>query len=203
MATRGPRTPSHLVRSEVLRSAIEILDVDGPDGFTVRAVAEHAGVASMAIYNHFDGMNGVIEELWREGFEGLTAALTVTTGHAASDLRQAGLNYRRFALAHRGHYTVMFLHRFKNFEVSADGAHVAATAFATLERLVANAQRERVIREGTAVDLAQLIWSACHGFVSLEMTSENFSTVADENYDALIAMLFEGLRPRSDGVTPP
>ena len=178
-----------------MRAAIEILDTDGPDGFTVRAVADAAGVASMAIYNHFDGMNGLLDALWIEGFEGLAAALGVTTGHVRSDLLAAGRAYRRFALANRGLYTVMFLHTFKHFEASAEGSHAAAHAFQVLENLVRNAQREGLIREGNPVDLAQLVWSTCHGFVSLEIKGENFSANLEENHDALLNMVLDGLRP--------
>jgi len=195
MAERASRTPSHQVRDDVMRAAVAILDADGPDGFTVRAVADQAGVASMAIYNHFEGMNGLLDALWIEGFEGLALALGVTTGHPRSDLLAAGHAYRRYALAHRGLYTVMFLHTFKHFEVSAQGSYTAAQAFQVLENLVRNAQREGLIREGNSLDLAQLVWSTCHGFVALEIKGENFSTNVEQNYDALLAMVLEGLRP--------
>jgi AcrR family transcriptional regulator len=194
MSNRAPRTPSHQVREEVIRAAIEILDTNGPDGFTVRAVADVAGVASMAIYNHFEGMNGLLDALWKEGFDGFASALGATTGNARSDLISAGLNYRRYALSHRGLYTVMFLHTFKHFKASAEGDYAAAKAFQVLENLVRNGQREKLIRAGNSIDLAQLVWSTCHGFVALELKGENFSTNTDENYDALLLMLFEGLR---------
>ena len=58
------RTPSLLIAPEVLSAAVSILDDEGLDGFTVRAIAKRANVAPMAIYNHFGGVNGVIEELW-------------------------------------------------------------------------------------------------------------------------------------------
>jgi len=195
MSERAARTPSHQVRDEVIRAAVEILDTDGPDGFTVRAVADAAGVASMAIYNHFEGMNGLLDALWVQGFQGLAAALGVTTGHVRSDLLAAGRAYRDFALANRGLYTVMFLHTFKHFEASGDGSYAAATAFHVLENLVKNAQRDGLIRDGNSVDLAQLVWSTCHGFVSLEIKGENFSTNVEENYVELLSMVLDGLRP--------
>lgn len=195
MSERASRTPSHQVRDEVIRAAIEILDTDGPDAFTVRAVADAAGVASMAIYNHFEGMNGLLDALWNKGFEGLAAALGVTTGHVRSDLVAAGHNYREYALTHRGLYTVMFLHTFKHFEASAEGSYNAAKAFQVLENLVKNAQRDGLFRAGNSVDMAQLVWSTCHGFVALEIKGENFSAQLDENYDALLNMVLDGLRP--------
>src|SRR5580692_8529132 len=110
------RTPSLQIGPEVLRSALAILDDEGPDGFTVRAIAEQAGVAPMAIYNHFDGVNGVIDALWTRGFELLGQAVTYRTDNVEDDFISAGLGYRRFALENRGLYTVMFLHQFRNYE---------------------------------------------------------------------------------------
>ena len=78
--TKSTRTPSTRIGPGVLRAAVDILDAEGPDGFTVRAIAERAGVAPMAIYNHFEGLNGVLEVLYTQGFETLHEAIAVRSG---------------------------------------------------------------------------------------------------------------------------
>ena len=118
---RTTRTPSNQIGPDVLRAALAILDGEGPDGFTVRAIAQRAGVAPMAIYNHFDGVNGVLEALWIEGFDTLRRAITFESRDAEADLVSAGRGYRKFALENHGLYTVMFMHRFRNFEPSRAG----------------------------------------------------------------------------------
>ncbi len=193
--TPATRTPSNSIAPEVLRAALAILDEEGPDGFTVRAIAERADVAPMAIYNHFDGINGVIEALWIEGFESLRDAIAVDTGAPADDLTNAAYGYRDFALANRGLYTVMFMHRFRNFEPSPHAAQVAAGAFDALVANVERAQRAgRHFAGARARDAAQVVWSACHGYVALELLGINFAADRDETFTLLLSTLRDGFR---------
>jgi AcrR family transcriptional regulator len=189
------RTPSKHVRSEVMRAAVALLASSGPDGLTVRALASAAGVAPMAIYNHFDGLNGVIDALWCDGFRGLHDAIAQPSHDADDDLRRAGEAYRRYALEHRGLYLVMFLHRFKHFVPSEAGLVAATEAFGALETLVRRAQRTGTIREGDPDELARLIWSAVHGFVAIELMGEPTPADLNRSYEAYLTMIRQGLSP--------
>jgi AcrR family transcriptional regulator len=191
---RTIRTPSVKIGPEVRNAAVAILDEEGPDGFTVRAIAERAHVAPMAIYNHFEGVNGVLEALWIEGFTMLRDALTVETNDAAQDLYDAGLAYRAFALGNRGFYTVMFMHRFHNFKPSIAATHVAAEAYETLVVTVERCQEAGFLLGAPAHDAAQVIWSACHGYVALELLDINFATNRDETFAHLLMTLRDGFR---------
>lgn len=188
------RTPSLQIGPEVLRSAVSILDVEGPDGFTVRAIAKRADVAPMAIYNHFGGVNGVIDQLWRRGFEMLGEALDCHSGDVESDFLNAGLAYRRFALENRGLYTIMFLHRFRNFEPSPASAQIAAQTYGELVTIVERCQKAGILTHSPASDAAQVIWSSCHGYVSLELHGVNFAQNSDDTYAMLLQTLRRGLR---------
>lgn len=79
----------------------------------------------MAIYNHFNVVNGLLEALWIEGFETLGEAFAFNTENAGEDLSNAALGYRAFAHEHRGLYAMMFMHRFRNFQSSLLAAQVA------------------------------------------------------------------------------
>jgi AcrR family transcriptional regulator len=177
---------------EVLRAAQMILDAEGPDGFTVRAIALRANVAPMAIYNHFDGINGVLEALWIEGFQKLRSSISFRSEQAGADLFHAGHAYRTFALENRGLHTVMFMHRFRNFQPSIAAAQVAALAYLVLVDNVERCQESGFIKNARASDAAQVIWSACHGFVALELLGINFATNRDETFRLLMATLGEG-----------
>ncbi len=192
--TKATRTPSTEIGPGVLRAALDILDGEGPDGFTVRAIAERAGVAPMAIYNHFDGLNGVLEALFTQGFDTLHEAVSVHNGDPVDDLMRAGLGYRAFALENPGLYTTMFLHRFRNFEPSIEALHVAARAHRALVTNVERCQEIGHFRGGRANDVAQVIWSACHGYVSLELIGVNFSEQRDETYLMMLSTLRDGFR---------
>jgi AcrR family transcriptional regulator len=183
------RTPSNKIGPEVLKAALAILDEEGPDGFTVRAIAQGAGVAPMALYNHFDGVNGVLEALWIEGFDSLQKAITFDSDSPNQDLMDAGRGYRRFALENRGLYTVMFMHRFRNFEPSLEASHVAAQTYETLVENVERCQYRALFGGVHARDVAQVVWSACHGYVSLELLGINFAADRDATFELLLATL--------------
>lgn len=191
---RPTRTPTTEIGPGVLRAAIHILDSEGPDGFTVRAIAKEAGIAPMAIYNHFDGMNGVLEALWTEGFELLDDAVSFASDDALADLMNAGAGYRGFALANRGLYTVMFMHRFRTFSPSEAARGESLRPFESLVGIVERCQRIGLFAQATASDVAQAIWSSCHGYVSLELLGINFSADPEATYESLLATLREGFR---------
>lgn len=188
------RTPSLKIGPEVLRSAEAILDEEGPDGFTVRAIAKRADVAPMAIYNHFGGVNGVIDQLWTRGFEMLGDAVSRHSGDVEVDFVSAGLAYRRFALENRGLYTIMFMHRFRNFEPSPESAQIAAQTFQALVNIVERCQAAGILTHSRSSDAAQVIWSGCHGYVSLELHGINFAQSPDDTYVMLLETLRRGLR---------
>jgi len=149
----------------------------------------------MAIYNHIEGINGVIEALWVEGFESLRGAITFDTGSPFDDLASAAYGYRNFALSNRGLYTVMFMHRFRNFEPSPSAAQVAAQAFDALVTTVERAQvAGRAFAGASARDAAQVVWAACHGYVALELLGICFAADRDGTFTLLLSALRDGFR---------
>ncbi|HWD95770.1 MAG TPA: TetR/AcrR family transcriptional regulator [Acidimicrobiales bacterium] len=190
--TKSTRTPSVEITPGVLRAGIQILDTEGPDGFTVRALAVRAGVAPMAIYNHFDGLNGVLEALFTQGFSTLHEAVDIRTDNPLADFMSAGLAYRSFALENPGLYTIMFLHRFRNFEPSPAALYAAAMAHQALVAHVERCQESGLFPGVSPNDAAQVIWSACHGYVSLELIGINFSVKRDETYAVMLETLRDG-----------
>src|SRR5882757_8230216 len=54
---RAPR--NSLNPDRILDAAIGLLDRDGPEAFTMRALAEQLGVATMAVYSYFKGKDEI------------------------------------------------------------------------------------------------------------------------------------------------
>jgi AcrR family transcriptional regulator len=176
-----------------MAAALEILSESGPEGFTVRAIARRAGVAPMAIYNHFGGKDGLLEVIWTDGFTLLRQALESSNIDPHNPLYNTAEAYRQFALSHRSHYTVMFMHRFIGFTPSPAAAAVAFEAFETLVTLVTLAQSVGMFVGFDPRDAAQMLWSACHGFVSLEMMDINFAADRDHTYFDFVGGIEGGL----------
>jgi AcrR family transcriptional regulator len=51
-------------RARIVAAARELLEADDEEGFSIDAVARHAGVARMTVYNQFDSKAGLLEALF-------------------------------------------------------------------------------------------------------------------------------------------
>ena len=191
------RTPSADMEANLLASAVDILETDGPDALSVRRIAADAGVATMGVYNHFESKNGVIEALFMQGFEQLRQALAgiadVLDPYEA--LREGGRRYRALALAHPKVYELMFLRTVPGYEPSDHALEVAARAFDALVAAVQRAMAAGVLARAEPTETAQIIWSNVHGWVSLELMGIGFAEDQESGFDRSCASLLEGLRP--------
>jgi len=64
-------------RDRILEAASKIMREEGPEGLTVEAAADLAGVSRKTIYNHFDGRNALID-----------GAASIWTGHVLKKLQK-------------------------------------------------------------------------------------------------------------------
>jgi AcrR family transcriptional regulator len=190
------RTPSIEIENAVVEAALRLLAEVGPAALTVRGLAAEAGIAPMSIYNHFGDKNGVIDILFRRGFEELTRSVSIglDSDDPIEGLRAGLLAYRRFALEHRTTYAVMFLREVPNFTPTADSLVIAAESFAVLIRAVERAIHAGDMRHGHPPEIAQQLWAATHGAVALELVDMCLVDDVTDMYDSLINTLLTGLR---------
>ncbi|MGY1845149.1 TetR/AcrR family transcriptional regulator [Modestobacter sp. SYSU DS0875] len=159
-----PKDPA--VRTLLIERAAAMLRAREP--ITLRSLVAGTGVSTMAVYTHFDGMDGLWQALRQEGFTRLGArfATVATTADPVRDLTALSVAYLDHALTHPDLYRVMF-------DASVDLEDLPA-ADATLEHLVQAARRGRDAGRFRAdvvpLDLAIQSWSIGHGLVSLVAT---------------------------------
>ena len=86
----------------LLAAAERIVDADGLEALSLRKLAEATSTTTRAVYSLFGNKEGVIVALARRAFELLGAEVQAlpTTADSASDLVEAGMIFRRFALDH-------------------------------------------------------------------------------------------------------
>jgi AcrR family transcriptional regulator len=151
------------------RAAGHLLATEGPSALTVRRIATEAGVSTMNVYSRFGGKDGIVDELFIEGFERLAEGMdrVRSTKDPLADLRRCGEAYRRFALEHPTAYSVMFDGVVPDHHPSERAQEVA---LGTLGLLVERVQRVVDAGQfvGDAEQIAVVIWAANHGVVSLE-----------------------------------
>lgn len=159
-----PKDPA--VRTLLIERAAAMLRAREP--ITLRSLVAGTGVSTMAVYTHFDGMDGLWQALRQEGFTRLGARFTTVAGSAdpVRDLTALCAAYLDHALTHPDLYRVMF-------DASVDLEDLPA-ADATLEQLVQAARRcrdaGRFRADVVPLELAIQSWTIGHGLVSLVAT---------------------------------
>ena len=193
MAARR-RTRSDALEPAILDAAESLLEEAGPDGLSIRKIADRAKVAPMGLYTRFDGKHGVVDELFKVGFVRLAAVLreATSTQDPAAGLAEAALAYRRLALEHPARYQLMFLRAVPGYLPS----HAALETVDAARSVLADAVRRRGERGALRVvdpdDAAGQLWAAWHGWVALELCG---LVVADDpgGYERLVDLVLRGL----------
>ncbi|MCU1427639.1 MAG: transcriptional regulator, TetR family [Actinomycetia bacterium] len=160
------------VRVALLDAAGELLSREGPGALTTRRLAGAAGTTTQSIYTLFGGKEGIVRAMFREGYARLEARIRRVrdTDKPMVDLREQGRAYRAAALASPHYYDVMFGHPVPEFTPNDEDVAASTTTLLLLERGV-----QRCIDAGELVPgadanhVAQFLWAAAHGLVSLEL----------------------------------
>lgn len=185
-------------REATLQAAAELLARDGPDALTVRRIATEAGSSTIAVYHYFGGKDGVVDTLYRDGFESLQLAMSSVpvTDQPVSDLREICRIYRDQALARPASYAVMFTRPVRGYTPSEQSMR---TARGTYERFFAAVERcvEAGALDGDPREIAHLLYGAMHGMVMLELTG-NAPTrrLAELRAEAIVERLLAGFAPQ-------
>lgn len=180
----------------ILEAASRVLSEEGASALTVRRIASEAGCSTMGLYSRFGGKEGVVDELYVEGFGHLCDSMSAIpqTDDPVADMLTCARTYRATALTHATHYMVMFGGAVPEFVPSDTSRVVARGAF---ERLVARVQRciDAGAFKGDAAEIAEICWGAMHGHVMLELVGiDPKKGDPAERYDRLLDTLLDGLR---------
>src|SRR5258708_2488034 len=156
----------------LLKAAETVLERDGLQGLTLRAVAREAGVSHAAPTHHFGDLTGLLSELAAIGFRQFNAAMAAAGSSDPSALEKAVAKakaYVAYARAHPGMYGLMF--RNERLDMTRPSLHEAAhAAFAGLAGAIGASRHEHIAAEALSLDQAAAIaraWSQVHGFTML------------------------------------
>jgi AcrR family transcriptional regulator len=173
----------------MVKQAAAVVDGAGRDELSIGRVAEGLGVQPSALYNHIDGIDGLVHDLAVHSTDNLaTYLLDAVVARSGTDaVRALAIAYRGFALEHPGQYAAKMLPP-AGSDDSLGRAH---------DRIVDVFNRVlcSVGYEGDeAVHVARLVRSAIHGFVSLETIGAMTSDVDREtSFTYLIDFLVSSL----------
>jgi AcrR family transcriptional regulator len=144
----------------LLRAAGEILEEEGVEALSLRALTRQAGVSHAAPYRHFPDRESLLAALAAEGFAQLGEAQRQAA--AAGGLRGMGEAYVRYALAHPQRFRLMFGGAVR-IEKHPALREVATRTFDAL----AGALAARVPEAKGARDASVAAWALVHGLAQL------------------------------------
>jgi AcrR family transcriptional regulator len=186
-------------RLALLAAAHDLLATEGPASLTVRRIAAAAGVSTMNVYSRFGGKDGVLDELFIDGFRRLAARVedSPNSDDPMDDLRQCGACYRQFARDNPTYYALMFARVVPEFEPSATAQEVALAALGKVAARVERAMAAGKLRAGDPMTVASALWALQHGLASLELSmgasehgrSFDWDVIAPLAVDALLSGL--------------
>ena len=156
------------VRETAMSAALALIEADGPDALTMRALAKAVGVDHRALYRHYPDRDAVLAEVAAEGFRQLLSQQQTECAAECSPLQTAFEAYVHFALD-RPHLHGLMLSRSRQ----AMDAHAAlgAAVKAELDQLMIWSRQALGValgeRETDARDLAFAALAAAYGLVTL------------------------------------
>ncbi len=189
-------TAAPLDRAAVVAIAKDLVDRDGLEALTLKAVATLAGVTQPALYRHVDSL----DHLWR--LLGLSARTDLAARMAEASIGLSGADavravchaWRRFGLDHPG------LYRSTERSPVAGDPELEGAVQRVLDVLAMSLRSYR-LSEDELAHQASLLRSALHGFVSFEIGDGHPATPpVDETFDRLIDLLCLGFEAQSTGL---
>lgn len=100
------------LRQALVEAALDLIERQGPQAFTLSEAAKAAGVTPAAVYRHFAGREELLAECARQGFEIFADVMDHAFANgqptALAAFEATGRAYLAFARKFPGHYIAMF-----------------------------------------------------------------------------------------------
>jgi AcrR family transcriptional regulator len=186
------------LRATVLDTAGEILARDGPAGLTMRRLASALGCTTTVLYTMFSSKQGLIDAMYREGFDRLTARMRAIPADAppGERLRLSALAYRQNALSSPQLYQLTFGAAAPGHTPGPDAIAAAETSLEALVEIVKTCIDAGILRREEPRFIAQVLTAAAHGAVSLELSHYFWSHAeAEQRYTTLTTAAAQAFAP--------
>lgn len=190
-------TKSARTRSTIIDAALRLFRERGYEATTMRAIARRIDYTATAIYHHFRSKEALLYELCDSDFRALAGVFQAAARveDPVERLDRIGTVYVEFALTHPMHYQLLFMTRRPTLEavgrerVSDPGER----AYGVLRQACAEAIAAGRFRPeyADADEVAQMLWAAMHGIVSLHVTKQQEEWIEWRDIQATAARIRE------------
>ena len=189
------------LRTALIRSAIELLRVEGPEALTLRGVARAAGVSQAAPYRHFKDRRALVAAVAEEGFRMLQSAIldAAKRGQGREGLKQFAVAYVKFGHEHAAEYRVMFGPEVARDEDLPDLRETSKAVLGLVETGISQLQSAGLVGPGDPAAMAATTWSMLHGLVMLSLDGQTAGVglTLDQLVNETTRIMMFGMAPRA------
>ena len=162
------------LRTALVAAGLEILEEQGLDGLSLRAIAARVGVSHTAPKNHFDGLKGLLTAIATEGFRRHAEAMTAGLTDAATPedrLRASVRGYQRFAEENPALFQLMFSPILCD-HADPDLQAAASASYGVLRRVATGLDWPGADGPDRQRRTELMLWSFVHGHAMLTVTGQ-------------------------------
>lgn len=187
------------LKNALVAAGMEILETEGLEGLSLRAIAARVGVSHAAPRNHFGTLKGLLTAIAAEGFRRHAAIMREGLAEGApraERLRAAMQGYVRFAAEHPALFALMF----SPLHCAHDDPALTAAAsesYGTLREISAGLDWDKGEGPQGAQRTEWMLWSLVHGYATLAGAGM-FKTGADGRPLQSIDAIMPGFGYRHD-----
>lgn len=181
------------LRQALLRCATKLLDKEGVEAVTIRAVARAAGVSHAAPVNHFETRNALLTAMAAGYFGELARAIekrVCAEGDARARVRAFAEALVAYGLSHPQRYRLLWRR-----DVLLEDGELQSAMDGIYDRLIGELSGGRSRRQKSAHTVATAMWSLAHGYVSMRIDG-NFEAREDEitgqaRFEAMLDLIMD------------
>jgi AcrR family transcriptional regulator len=180
---------SGLDTARVVQEAARIADTDGLAEATLARVAQSLGVRAPSLYNHVEGLPGLLRLITILSLSELTDVMRdAAVGRSGEDaLRSVARAYRGYALEHPGRYAATIR------APTPDDAELVGAGLRAVEVIVAVLGAWGFTGD-EVLHRVRVVRSALHGFISIEAGGGfGLPLSIDESFELMLQTLVAGL----------
>ncbi len=188
------------LQQKIIDKGREILVNEGPAALTMRRLADEIEYTPGALYAHFADKEELVRAICQTDFEAFTSQFSsaMTERDPLKRLRLLAKLYARFALEHPAQYKILFVLDSVG-GVEKERGNPEKDAYAVVELAVEAAMKEGHFKafDGRMQLVAQSLWAAMHGVVSIEIRRVDDMKIPfeliDDRVDAMCEIMLAGL----------
>ncbi|NJS13863.1 MAG: TetR/AcrR family transcriptional regulator [Sphingopyxis sp.] len=181
------------MKVKLLTEAFILLDKEGPEGVTIRAVARAAGVSHAAPANHFADLKHLLTEMAQQIFDAYLATVDAYPVQDAKDRARAYLiGLYDYAILHPARYDLLWRKDLVDWE-NPSFYRKLEEAYRDFLGVLDSATKQSGSGVSDVETLGTAAWSMIHGFVVMRSTgifeSRTDAVTGKPRVDAMLDLL--------------